>query len=57
MCMNRKKREVEAQRGDIVGHKVGEVVKYGLCPEGRRGQCRILKRRSMGSGGTLRRMG
>lgn len=37
VCMNRKKRVVEAQRGDIVGCKVGEVVKYGLCPEGQQG--------------------
>lgn len=44
MCMNRKKREVEAQRGDIVGYKVGEVVKYGLCPEGQQGPVQDLKK-------------
>ena len=43
MCMNRKEREVEAQRGDTVGYKVGEVVKYGLGPEGQQGPVQDFK--------------
>lgn len=43
VCVNRKKSVVEAQRGDIVGYKVGEVVKFSLCPEGQQGPVQDFK--------------